>query len=181
MGGISIGQLVQLLGFYTGGDACSMRAIEPRFLAEPFEELRDASDKWRAVNGRLPAVFLANLGPISHHATRAALAKSFLEAGGFEVLGNDGYPDPDAAARAMSESGTEIAAICSSDALYPDVVPRVAPQLKAAGARRVLLFGSPGEHEAAWRAAGVDRFIDGTGDWVGKLRELLCDAGVDTR
>src|SRR5438067_3506142 len=147
-------------------------------LAVPFVELRAASDAWRAAHGRRPRVFLANLGPVAHHTARAAYAKNFFEAGGFEVVGNDGFKDADAAARAFSASGATVAVICSSDKLYPDVVPQLAPGLKAAGARSVVLAGNPGANEPAWRAAGVDRFIFIKCDVLGTLREMLREEGV---
>jgi len=37
----------------------------------------------------------------------------------------------------------------------------------------VMLAGRPGEHEAAWRAAGVDGFIYAGGDRIATLEDLL--------
>jgi methylmalonyl-CoA mutase len=50
--------------------------------------------------------------------------------------------------------------------------------LKAAGARTVVLAGNPGANEAAWRAAGVSRFIFIKCDVLGTLREMLREEGV---
>ena len=58
------------------------------------------------------------------------------------------------------------------------MVPEVAPQLKAAGARSVVLAGHPGRQRAAWRAAGVDRFIFIKCDVLETLRDLLREEGV---
>ena len=66
------------------------------------------------------------------------------------------------------------------DSLYPDVVPQVAPKLKAAGVRSVVLAGNPAANEAAWRAAGVDRFIFIKCDVLATLREMLREEGVLT-
>ena len=112
-----------------------------------------------AIHGSRPSVYLVNLGTETHHTARATFAKNFFEAGGFDVLSSDGCCDADAAAGAYAKSGSRIAVICSSDQLYQDMVPQVAPKLKAAGARTVILAGSPGKNEPAWREAGVDRFI----------------------
>ena len=73
-----------------------------------------------------------------------------------------------------------VAVICSSDKLYPDVVPQAAPKLKASGARSVVLAGNPGANEAAWRTAGVDRFIFVKCDVLATLREILREEGVVT-
>src|SRR5205807_6020645 len=58
------------------------------------------------------------------------------------------------------------------------VAGKVAPKLKAAGARSVVLAGNPGANEAAWRAAGVDRFIFIKCDVLANLRELLREEEV---
>src|SRR5581483_2107299 len=97
---------------------------------------------------------------------------------GFEVVGNNGFREAEAAARAFKDSGATIAVICSSDKLYPEVVPQAAPKLKSAGARSVVLAGNPGANEPAWRAAGVDRFIFIKCDVLASLREMLREEGV---
>lgn len=176
-GGATIGQMARALRFHT--DAIeTILPLEPRSFAEPFEELRAASDAWQAVHGRRPRVFLANMGPISHHTARATYSKNFFEAGGFEALSNNGFDDATAAAAAFADSGARIAVICSSDKLYPEFVPPVAAKLKEAGARTVVLAGHPGDNESAWRAAGVDRFIFIKCDVLATLRELLAEEGV---
>jgi methylmalonyl-CoA mutase len=68
--------------------------------------------------------------------------------------------------------------ICSSDKLYPEIVPALAAALKAAGARTVVLAGNPGANEQAWRTAGVDRFIFIKCDVLATLREILEEHGV---
>jgi methylmalonyl-CoA mutase len=174
--GASIGEIAAALGFHA--EPTLIPPLAPHPFAEPFEELRDASDSWREAHGKRPRVFLANMGSAAHHTARATYAKNFFEAGGFEVVGNNGFRDADAAARAFADSGATVAVICSSDKLYPEVVPQVAPKLKAAGARSVVLAGNPGASEAAWRGAGVDRFIFIKCDVLGVLREMLREEGV---
>jgi methylmalonyl-CoA mutase len=176
--GASIGELALALGFHA--EPTAIPPLAPHMFAEPFEELRNASDTWQTAHGSRPRVFLANLGPVAHHTARATYAKNFFEAGGFEVLGNDGFKDADAAAKAFAASGATVAVLCSSDKLYPDVVPQAAPKLKAAGARSVVLAGNPGANEANWRAAGVDRFIFIKCDVLATLRDLLREEGVLT-
>jgi methylmalonyl-CoA mutase len=174
--GASIGQVAGALAFHR--QPTLIPPLTPHPFAEPFEELREASDSWQAVHGRRPRVFLANMGPVSHHTARAAYARNFFEAGGFEAIGNEGFIDAEAAARAFAASGARVAVICSSDKIYPEMVPRLAPKLKAAGARSVALAGNPGANEAAWRAAGVDRFIFIKCDVLATLRDMLREEGV---
>jgi methylmalonyl-CoA mutase len=174
--GASIGLLGTALGFNVEPEL--LPPLAPHPFAEPFEDLRDASDSWQAVHGARPRIFLANLGPVAHHTARATYARNFFEAGGFEVIGNNGFKEADDAVQAFRDSGAKVAVLCSSDKLYPDFVPQVAPKLKAAGARSVVLAGNPGANEAAWRGAGVDRFIFIKCDVLATLREMLREEGV---
>ena len=103
---------------------------------------------------------------------------NFFEVGGFEVIGNAGFEDVDSAAAAFRQSGAAIAVICSSDKIYPDVVPQAAATLKQSGASSVVLAGNPGDNEQAWRDAGVDRFIFVKCNVLETLRELLQSQGV---
>ncbi len=175
--GVTIGQMARALGF----DTDSTEEIPPlklRSFAGPFEELRNASDAWHAAHGQRRCVFLANMGSVAHHTARATYSKNFFEAGGFNVLSNDGFADAEAAAAAFAQSGADIAVICSSDKLYPEIVPRVVAKLKQAGAHNVVLAGNPGDNEPQWRTAGVDHFIFIKCDVLATLRELLQEEGV---
>ena len=59
---------------------------------------------------------------------------------------------------AFKASGAKLACLCSSDAVYAQEAADAAKALTAAGAV-VYLAGRPGDHEAAWRQAGVKTFI----------------------
>jgi methylmalonyl-CoA mutase len=153
-------------------------ALTSHRLAEPFETLRDASDRMLAKTGKRPKVFLANLGRLSEFTARASFARNFYEAGGIEAITSDGFlssPSPlageakeensrnvktDIAAlvAAFKASGARLACLCSSDKVYETEAAGAAKALTAAGAA-VHLAGRPGEHEAAWQAAGVKTFI----------------------
>jgi methylmalonyl-CoA mutase len=176
--GASIGQLARALRFHT--EPATIPPLTPHPFAQPFEELRAASDSWQMFHGKRPRVFLANMGSVAHHTARATYSKNFFEAGGFEVVSNNGFREASDAARAFAQSGATIAVICSSDKLYPDIVPKVAPALKGAGARTVVLAGNPAANENPWREAGVDRFIFIKCDVLGTLREMLREEGVLT-
>jgi len=174
--GATIGQLAAALGFHQ--QPFEITPLVLHTFAEPFEQLRDAADDWQATHGNRPTIFLANMGPLSHHTARATYAKNFFEAGGFEVLTNNGFPNAEAAAEAFTKSGAPIAVICSSDKLYPELVPPTAAKLKSSGAKMVVLAGNPGASETAWRAAGVDRFIFVKCDVLATLTEMLRELGV---
>jgi methylmalonyl-CoA mutase len=152
-------------------------------LAEPFEALRDASDRMREATGRRPKVFLANLGKLSDFTARATFAKNFYEAGGIEAVTNDGFllssPLPNgevktdlaALVAAFEASGAKLACLCSSDKVYEADAAEAVRELAAAGAT-VHLAGRPGTHETAWRQAGVTAFIFADCDVLSTLRAV---------
>lgn len=155
-----------------------VRPLTPHRLAEPFEALRDAADAHFAKSGKRPRVFLANLGEIVEHNRRSTWAWNFLAAGGIEGLNSDGYKDAKAATDAFKTCGTDVACVCSSDAIYAQQGIAAAKALKAAGARYVLMAGKPGEEEAALREAGVDAFLFAGQDAVAVLKDLHKTMGV---
>ena len=138
--------------------AITFEALPQIRLAEPFEALRDASDRTLAKTGARPKVFLANLGKLSDFTARATFARNFYEAGGIEALSNDGFKDQAAMIAAFRASGAKLACLCSSDKVYEREAATAAKALAAAGAI-VHLAGRPGEHEADWRQAGIKSFI----------------------
>ncbi len=142
-------------------EAAAVKMIEPLpsiRLAEPFEALRDASDRALKKTGARPKVFLANLGKVSDFTARAMFAKNFYEAGGIEALSNDGFDDQAAMIAAFKASGARLACLCSSDKVYAEQAVDAAKALTEAGAI-VHFAGRPGELEAALQQAGVKAFI----------------------
>jgi methylmalonyl-CoA mutase len=138
-------------------------------LAEPFEQLRDASDLILAERGARPRVFLANLGAPAEFMPRAQFASNLFEAGGIEAVSNDGFESRDAMVAAFKASGTRVACLCGTDEMYQRDGVETAQVLKAAGAR-VHLAGRPSQADA-FRAAGVDTFIFAGCDALAVLRD----------
>lgn len=127
-------------------------------LAEPFERLRDKSDKMLAGTGARPLVFLANLGTPADFIARASFAKNFFEAGGIEAS-NDESADRPSLTESYKASRALLVCLCSSDKIYEKDAVAAAQTLKSAGAKHIYLAGRPGQQEAALRAAGVQSFI----------------------
>jgi methylmalonyl-CoA mutase len=137
--------------------AVTAEALPRIRLAEPFERLRDASDRILAQAGARPKIFLANLGKLSDFTARAAFARNFFEAGGIEAVTNDGFASRDEMAAAFRASGARLACLCSSDKIYGTEAVDAAKAL--AGAARIYLAGRPRDLEPALKAAGVESFI----------------------
>jgi methylmalonyl-CoA mutase len=126
-------------------------------LAEPFERLRDASDRMLAQTGVRPKIFLANLGKLSDFTARATFAKNFFEAGGIAAVPSDELGGPDAITAAFKASGARLACLCSSDGVYEKEAVAAAKAL--AGAAYIYLAGRPRALEDALKAAGVGTLI----------------------
>jgi methylmalonyl-CoA mutase len=147
-------------------------ALAPMRLAEPFEALRDRSDRILNNKGARPKIFLANLGTPADFTARAAFAKSFFETGGIEAVDTEGFTDPAAVGAAFRDSGAALACLCSQDKTYAGLAVPSAKALQAAGAKHIYLAGRPGEQEAALRAAGVDDFVFAGVDVLAILQEV---------
>jgi methylmalonyl-CoA mutase len=167
--------------------AVSCPALSAHRLAEPFEQLRDASDRVLRETGARPKIFLANLGAVAAFSPRASFAKNFFASGGIEAVTNDGFAtrpplrsnaggeeqtgpgsaaaveasgtDLSALVTAFRQAGTRWVCLCSSDPIYAQEAKRTAQALAAAGATQIYLAGRPGQAEATLRQAGVSRFI----------------------
>lgn len=142
-------------------------------LAAPFEALRD-----RAA-AHTPTAFFANLSTLASFSARANFAMNLLGAGGIAAHGPDvAYADRDALLAAFRASKTPVAVICGADAVYAEEAEATARALKEAGAIWVALAGKPGEHEAQWRAAGVDQFVFAGQNAVEALATLHAAFGI---
>jgi methylmalonyl-CoA mutase len=139
-------------------------------LAEPFEQLRDASDRALATTGSRPKVFLANLGTLSNFTARTLFARNFFEAGGIEAVTNDGFGSRDDMIAAFRASGAKLVCLCSSDKVYAAEAIDAAQALTAAGAAPIYLAGRPGELESDLKEAGVQDFIYAGCDVVATLK-----------
>ncbi|THA36226.1 methylmalonyl-CoA mutase small subunit [Streptomyces sp. A1277] len=139
---------------------------------EAFEALRARSDARLAATGSRPRVFIAALGPAAAHTARASFAANLFQAGGIEPVHEPVRVDASSVAEAFAASGTDVACLCSTDALYAEQADEVARALVAAGARRLYLAGRPGEY------SGVDEYVFAGCDAVAVLSSLLDRMGV---
>jgi methylmalonyl-CoA mutase len=152
-----------------GGPPVVPASVPCRRLAEPFEALRDASDRLRDRTGARPKIFLANLGRLADFTARATFAKNFFEAGGIAAVTNDGFASHEEMRSSFEASGASLVCLCSSDAVYGTEAAAVASALREAGAEHIYLAGRPGELEPVLRAAGVGTFIHVGCDLVATL------------
>ncbi|MCA9866826.1 MAG: acyl-CoA mutase large subunit family protein [Anaerolineae bacterium] len=159
LSGASLGEITRTLRLNDSARP-TIVPVSLKRASEPFEALRNKAAGYTAAHGAHPRLFLANLGPPRQHKARADFAQGFFEVGGFEVLTNNGFPTPEAAAAAALKSGAPAVVICSTDETYPDVVPPLAEAIRAQAPETVIILaGRPAEQVEALKATGVDEFI----------------------
>ena len=166
----------ELTGATTDRSSTPFAPLGSVLYAEEFEQTRSRSDRHLAATGARPAVFLANLGPLAAHTARTSFAKNLFEVGGIRVVPGSG--DATTMADELAASGTTVACICSSDAIYAEEAADAARTLIAAGATRVLLAGRPGDLQAALDDVGVAGSISAGCDVLDVLSATLDHLGV---
>jgi methylmalonyl-CoA mutase len=119
------------------------------------------------------------MGPSRKYRLRADWTAAFFEAAGFAVDGKRDFKSQDDALAALAETTATIAVITSDDATYLETVESLAKAIKVAKPGvHLLVAGAPGENEAAWRAAGVDDFVNVRSNNYELNEQLLKIAGV---
>jgi methylmalonyl-CoA mutase len=161
LAGATLGDLWEVLGSIEDRGP-SIQPLRIHRASERFETLRRRAEEIPAQKGIRPVVFIASIGSPAALKPRADFSKAFFEVGGFEVLGNDDvFENTEDAARAVLASGALIAAVCSTDEAYPELIPRLAGTLKKSSPNiMVLVAGKPAaDREQIYREAGVDDFF----------------------
>lgn len=156
--GATLGELTAT--WPTGGQGLQAQPIALRRAAEDFETLRLTAMAMRE-SGQPPRLLQLNMGPSRRYRARADWTSAFFQVGGLEVMNDADFADADAALQALAQSHARVAIITSDDETYASLVEPLAKALKAAQPDLTLLVaGAPGDNEAAWRAAGVDDFVN---------------------
>ncbi len=179
LGGATVSEIAAAAGIGEQPSTLKVAALTPHRAAEEYEALRDASAAFAAKTGAAPAILQLNIGPSGRYRLRADWTASFFEAAGFAVDGAHDFPNIEEAVKALTAGKATIAVITSDDATYLETVVPLATAVKTAKPGVTLLVaGAPGENEAAWRAAGVDDFVNVRSNNYELNEQLLKVAGV---
>ena len=147
----------------------------PMRLAQPFEVLRNASDRMLAAGGERPKIFLAGFGAAADFSARATFARNFFAVGGIETVDAEEFTSTDELVQRFNKSGTRFACLCGSEAAYARNGVGTAKALRAAGAMHLYLASRPKELKADLKtdlaAAGVGTFIHAGCDVLATLQE----------
>jgi methylmalonyl-CoA mutase len=166
-------------GFICEETGPTVTPLPARRAAEEYEALRDASAAFATKTGTAPSILQLNMGPSRKYRLRADWTAGFFEAAGFAMDGKRDFKSIDDALAALTESQAAIAVITSDDATYLETVEPLAKAVKAAKPGIFLLVaGAPGDNEPAWRAAGVDDFVNVRSNNYELNEQLLKKAGV---
>lgn len=179
LAGATAPQIAAATGLAASTGGPKITPLAPRRAAEEYEALRDASAAFSTRTGAPPLILQLNIGPSGHYRLRADWTASFFEAAGFAIDGARDFNTIEEAVAAVAAAKTAIAVITSDDATYQEAVAQLATAVKAARPDITLLVaGAPGDHEAAWRAAGVDDFVNVRSNNYELNNRLLQKAGV---
>jgi len=140
------------------GSGDTIEPVEFHRLAEDYETLRAFSDVCFGKSGVRPSVFLANLGTVADFTARSSYAKNFFEVGGIKAQQSESNETVADIVASFKKSGTKLAILCSSDAVYDQSATEAAKALKEAGAKYLYLAGKPANTDV-FVEAGVDEFI----------------------
>ncbi len=157
--GTTIGEISSSL-YSSHKDETKIDKLNIRRASENFEELRTIASKYKTKNGCLPKVYLANYGSIKEYKGRADFSKGFFEVGGFDVIDPNGISNTEEIVKQTIDSGAPIAVICSSDDIYPEIVPDLVKGLKEKNPKiQVILAGYPKDQIEEHKKSGIDDFI----------------------
>jgi methylmalonyl-CoA mutase len=105
-------------------------------------------------------VYLANIGPLKTHKIRADFSRAFFEPAGVRIVYAKGQDTAEAIADGILDSGAGVAILCGTDDDYPEMVPKVCSMVREQSQEPILLLaGHPGDHEQAYKDAGLDDYI----------------------
>ena len=139
-----------------------------------FEELRNAANEHKAKTGKAPQMYFECFGTLKQYKPRADFSTDFFAVGGFEITMGQGYlTDKDAIAN-IKNINAPIVVICSTDDIYPEVVPNYVTELKKQKPNiKVILAGLPQDYVEAFKQSGVDEFIHIKSNVYDTLKRLL--------
>lgn len=159
----------------TGKPSLFLEPLTAFRAAEPWEALREASERWSRRQDRAPRAFLATLGDARKQWTwvRDLLASVGVQS----VVDEEARTADDAVATMSALSDVDLAIVCGPPELVTAEAEELAPALKAKGARLVLVQLAP-DDESALRSRGVDGFVRAGSSVLEPLTDALRALGV---
>ncbi|UPK74726.1 methylmalonyl-CoA mutase family protein [Nocardioidaceae bacterium SCSIO 66511] len=139
--------------------------------AEPFEAMRDRSDRHLAETGVRPSVFLATLGPVAEHNQRATYARNLLASAGIDVVESGLTEEAETLTAAVREASLKVAVLCGGDGRYERIGSDAVDALRSGHLARVYAVGS--ERSFISSVGSPDDYLAPGIDVVHVMTELL--------
>lgn len=175
--GATLGEIANAIRSGISGNN-EVERIPVRRASELFENLRDAANSFKKKQGHLPKVHLINWGDLKEHKPRADFSKAFFETAGFEVIYSPGISITGEALKDTKDN-VKTVVICSTDEMYPEIVPPIVKSVKDRFPGAVaVLAGYPKEQIEAHKEAGIDEFIFLGADVYEILSGIMKKTGV---
>ena len=134
-------------------EPASLRMLNPRRLADPFNELRLETEK----SGKRPKVFMLTIGNLAMRLARSQFSGNFFALAGYELIDNLGFNSVEEGVQAAREKGADVVVLCSSDDEYLTYAPEAYNLLKG-GKELFVVAGAPACTEEL-KATGIEYFI----------------------
>lgn len=128
--------------------------------AEPFEQVRLATEDHVHRGGKRPVVFLVMVGNVGMRKARANFMANLFGCAGFEIAESPDDSDLVAGVQAAKAAKADLVVLCSSDDEYAQFGPKLVAAAKAASLQVPLIVaGNPKDSIEALKAAGIDDFV----------------------
>lgn len=142
-------------------------------VAYRFEQIRLRTERYAAMNGRLPLIVLAEIGDAKMRSARSQFAADFLACAG---LASEARRFEHA--KQIAEGGADLIVLCSSDAEYLAIAEKLMPILrKQDDGAKVVVAGNP-EAAADLRNLGIFEFIHLRSNAIEVLTALQKQIGI---
>lgn len=146
---------------------------------ELFDLLRSKTNHITKKLGRKPRVSLIPVGDVKWRKLRATFAQNLLGCAGFDIENHAGFEMIDEAVNEINPDSSDIFVLCGSDKEYEKFVHPFCEAYLKKGI--LLLAGSPGDREKAYRDSGIDEFMM-TGmnvpEFLGRLQQKLTEEAL---
>jgi methylmalonyl-CoA mutase len=141
-------------------DNIKCKSLPTYRVAAIFEELRNAANNYKTKTGKAPQIYFECFGTLKQYKPRVDFSTDFFAVAGFEITTGQGYLTDKDAISNIGKINAPVVVICSTDDIYPEVVPTYTAELKKQKPNaKVILAGLPKDYVDTFKQAGVNDFI----------------------
>lgn len=153
----------------------NIRPLRPYRGAEPFEELRMATQQHAAT----PKVLTLPIGNKKMRKARSSFAVNFFGCVGHDIEDPIGFESMGEAITAIKEQQPDIIVLCSSDEEYTDLVPELCAKTRDLNSDPIIvLAGDPKDKIDEYRSIGIDEFIHSKCNVLETLKRFQQKLGI---